>query len=311
MDGVVISTSALKSKENKVALHHDIVFIGHVAVDEIQPFEGAIHRVNGGAVQFSAMAAASWSDKKIAVITRLAEKDEGILDVMRKAGVVVYSQPSADTTFISITHSTANPDERQLCVRKSAGYFSIDDLPDIEPCWAHLVGITNQEFTFDYMSKLAELGFMVSVDMQSFVRHVDRQTGAVKLHDVPLKKDIAALARKVKLDVVEAKVLTGTENLEEAAATFERWGTDETLITSSTGVLVRSKGKSYFEAFSNKNNAGRTGRGDSTFAGYLTYRIDHDVAESVKFAAALASIKVETPGVFRGTLEQILRRIEA
>jgi sugar/nucleoside kinase (ribokinase family) len=293
-----------------VAFHHDIVFIGHVAVDEIHPFEGATHRINGGAVQFSAMAAASWSDKKIAVITRMAEKDEGILDEMRKAGIVIYSQHSSESTFMSLIHSTENPDERQLFLRRSAGYFSIDDLPDIEPCRAHLVGITDHEFTFEFMSKLKNRGFMVSVDMQSFVRRVDTHTGAIYLEDVPLKKDIAATATKIKLDAVEAKVLTGTENPEDAAITFEKWGTDETLITNATGVLVRSKGQSYFERFSNRSNAGRTGRGDSTFAAYLTYRIDHDVAESLKFAAALASIKVETPGVFRGTLEQILTRIE-
>ncbi|HBM76258.1 MAG TPA: carbohydrate kinase, partial [Clostridiaceae bacterium] len=45
------------------------------------------------------------------------------------------------------------------------------------------------------------------------------------------------------------------------------------------------------------------------FAAYLTRRLDHDVADSVKFAAALVSIKMETPGYFNGKLEDVLLRM--
>ncbi len=38
-------------------------------------------------------------------------------------------------------------------------------------------------------------------------------------------------------------------------------------------------------------------------------RLDHDVEESLKFAAALVSIKMETPGAFAGTLDQVLERV--
>jgi sugar/nucleoside kinase (ribokinase family) len=38
--------------------------------------------------------------------------------------------------------------------------------------------------------------------------------------------------------------------------------------------------------------------------------LDHDVAESLKFAAALVSIKMETPGPFSGTLEEVYTRIK-
>jgi hypothetical protein len=42
----------------------------------------------------------------------------------------------------------------------------------------------------------------------------------------------------------------------------------------------------------------------------LAWRLDHDVAASLKFAAALVSIKMETPGPFRGSLEDVLKRID-
>jgi len=118
-----------------------------------------------------------------------------------------------------------------------------------------------------------------------------------------------AIVDFVKLDVVEASILTGTENISEASAICESWGSRETLITRSDGVLVRSMGIDYFESFSNISSAGRTGRGDTTFGAYLARRLDHSIGESVRFAASLASIKMETPGPFTGTLEDVIKRI--
>jgi sugar/nucleoside kinase (ribokinase family) len=115
---------------------------------------------------------------------------------------------------------------------------------------------------------------------------------------------------KLKLDVVEARILTGTDDLEKAAGIVESWGCPETLITHSQGVLARVKGVSYYEKFSNRNVSGRTGRGDTTFAAFLSWRLNHDVAESLKFAAALVSIKMEMPGPFKGTLEDVAKRLK-
>ena len=75
-------------------------------------------------------------------------------------------------------------------------------------------------------------------------------------------------------------------------------------------MLARVRGKSCYEKFSNNNVSGRTGRGDTTFAAYLSWRLNHGVAESLKFAAALVSIKMETPGPFNGTLEDVARRLK-
>ena len=113
----------------------------------------------------------------------------------------------------------------------------------------------------------------------------------------------------VKLDVVEAKILTGTDNISEAAAKCEDWGSRETLITRSDGVLVRKDGKDYFEHFTNRGSPGRTGRGDTTFGAYLSRRLDYSIEESIKFAASLASIKMELSGPFSGSLEDVIKRM--
>jgi sugar/nucleoside kinase (ribokinase family) len=117
------------------------------------------------------------------------------------------------------------------------------------------------------------------------------------------------LADIVKLDVVEAEVLTGTRNMEEAAERVGEWGASETVVTCSDGALARHEGKVYFKKFSNRSSHGRTGRGDTTMGAYLARRIDYPVYESLKFAVALASVKMESPGPFRGSIEDVIARM--
>jgi sugar/nucleoside kinase (ribokinase family) len=48
--------------------------------------------------------------------------------------------------------------------------------------------------------------------------------------DVPAKKEIVRQLDMVKLDIVEAKVLTGTDDLSKAARLIEFWGRPEVVI---------------------------------------------------------------------------------
>ncbi len=51
------------------------------------------------------------------------------------------------------------------------------------------------------------------------------------------------------------------------------WGCPEVVITRDDGVLARANGETLFEPFTNRNIVGRTGRGDTTFAGYMARRL--------------------------------------
>ena len=212
---------------------------------------------------------------------------------------------------MKVVHPSANVDERQIFQIKNAGFFSLPDMPTLAARRVHLAGITDQEFTIGFISGLKKKGYRLSADMQSFVRQVQPPDGNIDFQDVPNKQDIVRLLDMVKLDIVEAKVLTGTDDMEQAALTFETWGCPEILITSADGVLARVKGMTHYEKFSNQSVAGRTGRGDTTFAAYLARRLDHSVTESLKFAAALVSLKMETPGPFGGTMADVLARMQA
>jgi sugar/nucleoside kinase (ribokinase family) len=293
-----------------LALSYDLVFVGNVVIDEIHPFEGEPHTFYGGPVQFSAMAA-SWSRRRIALATKMAERDAHCLDAVRAAGIAVHVSPSPETTYHRVRHLTADVDQREMALVSSAGFYSTQDLPEMEPTLLHLAGLNDREFTVDFLKELKERGFSLALDMQSFVRQIDPVTGETDLADVAAKSEISRLVEKIKLDVVEAQVLTGSADLEQAAIRFEEWGASEIMVTRADGVLVRHQGRTYFERFSNRSVQGRTGRGDTTFGSYLARRLDHGVAESLKFAAALASIKMESPGPFSGTLEQVLERMRS
>jgi len=287
---------------------YDLVFMGHVTIDEIEAKEGSARGVPGGAPYFGAFAAC-WSKKRIAVVTRMADDDAYMLDPLKAAGIDVYLQPVPSTTHMRVVHPTGNVDERLMFQTQNAGFFVNADIPPIEPCLIHLGALTDREFTIGFMRHLKQRGFRLSVDMQNFVRQVDTETAVIQFRDVPGKREIVGLADIVKLDVIEAEVLTGTRDSEEAARLVEEWGALETILTCSDGAFARCKGKTYFERFSNRSSQGRTGRGDTTTGAYLARRIDHSVQESLRFAVALASIKMETPGPFRGSLEDVLARM--
>lgn len=287
---------------------YDITFVGHMCYDEIIPFKGEKHIAPGSAVLCGAMVAPRLG-KKVAAVVKMAPKDEPILKPMQEVGVDTYLIPSEETTYSRVLHESENMDERTLTLVKSAGLIAIEDVPQLDTRCVHLAGISDTEFDMNLIKGLKSRGYSLSADMQSFVRHVTPNR-VIEYSDVANKKEIAAVMDKLKLDVVEARILTGTDDLEKAAVIVESWGCPEILITQAAGVLARVNGKTYYEKFSNSNVSGRTGRGDTTFSAYLSWRQDKGVPESLKFAAALVSIKMETPGPFKGTLEDVLRRIK-
>lgn len=287
----------------------DITFIGHMCYDEVVPFEGTPVVAPGSAVLCGAMVTARLG-KKTAAIVKMSMDEEKITDPMKDLGVYVHIIPSDVTTYSKVVHETENVDERKITLVRTAGLISIDDVPQFSSTFVHLAGISDSEFDMDLMTGLKNRGYSLSVDMQSFVRQITPVTHEINFGDVKNKKEIVSLMDRVKLDVVEARVLTGTDDLEEAAKIVEKWGCPEVMITHSKGVLVRAKGKTFYEKFSNRSVVGRTGRGDTTFAAYLAWRLEHDIAESVKFAAALVSIKMEKYGPFSGTLEDVLIRMK-
>jgi sugar/nucleoside kinase (ribokinase family) len=288
---------------------YDITFIGHMAYDEVTHFSGDSITAPGSAVLCGAMVTAKIGSKTAAVV-RMSLQDENINQPMKDLGVDVFVIPADCTTYSRVLHKSENVDERDITLVRTAGLIKLEDIPQFESRFVHLGGISDSEFDMDLIDGLKSRGYSLSTDMQSFVRQITPVTHEINFGDVKNKKEIISKMDRVKLDVVEARVLTGTDDLEKAAIIVESWGCPEIMITRSDGVLARVNGISHYEKFSNNSVIGRTGRGDTTFAAYLSWRLKHDVAESLKFAAALVSIKMETYGPFQGTLEDVFTRIK-
>lgn len=286
----------------------DITFMGHMCYDEIHPFAGEATTAPGSAVLCGAMAAVRVGCS-VTVVTRMNPDDEWILDPLRELGVECVLIPAKETTRMRVIHPCEDVDIREMDQVANAGYMRVEDMPAIASRFVHLAGITNQEFTLDLIKGLCERGYSVSTDMQSFVRQVDPGSRTISFADVPNKLDIVPRLDRVKLDVVEAKILTGTDDLELAAKQFAAWGCPEVVITRSDGVLAHVDGQTYFETFSNNRIVGRTGRGDTTFAAYMARRLNEPPGPSLRFAAALVSLKMESPGPFSGNLDDVLERM--
>jgi len=288
---------------------YGITFIGHMAYDEVHPFGEEKIIAPGSAVLCGAMVSARVGVKTAAVV-KMDQKEEHITEPMKDLGVDVFLIPADCTTYSRVIHKSENVDERDITLMKTAGLIKIEDIPELDAEYYHLGGISDSEFDMALIDGLKARGYRLSTDMQSFVRQITPVTKEINFGDVKDKKEIVSKMDMLKIDVVEARVLTGTEDLEKATEIMASWGCPEIVATHSEGVLARKDGVTYYEKFSNNSVIGRTGRGDTTFSAYQSWRLKHDVPTSLKFAAALVSIKMETYGPFKGTLEDVYRRIE-
>ncbi|RKX82708.1 MAG: hypothetical protein DRP70_15970 [Spirochaetes bacterium] len=287
----------------------DVLFVGQLCYDEDIRADGTRHESIGGAAGYGAIASVVSAEKTGAVI-KLAPEDEKDLDYMRESGVAMYTLPAPVTTRVEVSHPTGKVDERKIVTLAFAGKFTEEEAAEIPAAkHVHLAGCNDHDFTMEFMEAVKGQGSTLSVDMQCFVRCNDPELGEMVFKDDPNKEKVIALMDKVKLDVLEARLLTGTDDLEEASAIIASWGCPEVVITREDGVHARVNGECYFEKFSNKRLTGRTGRGDTTFGAYLGRRVNHGPAESLKFAAALVSLKMEGTGPFSGTLDDVLARI--
>ncbi len=287
--------------------HYDIVFIGQLGMGTIVPFRGSPFTEPGGPALFASIAA-SCLGKRIATVTRISESEDYPLEPLKRAGIDVFALPGEIGQY-RVVFPSENFDQRQGFV-KGGGDFLISDIPPFEPCLVHLCCMSGPGLQLELLRALRGRGFRLSVDMQSFVLQADDETGLLHFKDVPDKKEILAMADFVKLDAMEALTLTGADVLQDQADILEGWGSSETVITSSEGAQARSKGKTTFVKFTNRSTRGRMGRGDTFIGSYLVRRLDHSVEDSLRFAAALTSIKMESTGPFRGSLDDVLERME-
>ena len=145
----------------------------------------------------------------------------------------------------------------------------------------------------------------VGLDAQGFLRNAVGNDLLTK--DWRAKREAFQYLDFLKTDAAEAEILTGKSDREEALRVLADMGAKEIILTHSREVIAYAEGNVYRAPFKARNLSGRTGRGDTCFATYLTQRLHKAPPEALKYAAALTSIKMETPGPFKGPLNTVER----
>ncbi len=286
-------------------LRYDFLIIGHVTSD-IQEYQGKRANFTGGAAFFSSIAA-SRSTAKVCVVTKMADEHRGVLDLLRNEGIDVICLPSSRTTSIENTFISDDVDKRKARLLAQADPFTIEDLPDVRARIYDLAGLFIGEIPPEMIAHLAAKG-PVALDMQAMLRYSEGDTFGFR--DWPEKKEYLPMVTYLKADSQESEVCTGMADRERAARSLFDLGAKEVMVTHASEVIVYDGQRIHRAPFDPANLSGRSGRGDTCFVSYMTWRLEHDVEEAVRYAAALTSIKMEKLGPFSGTVQDVLTRMQ-
>jgi len=283
----------------------DIAMIGHFSKDVIIA-RGETTTMAGGAVYYGSIPVAIMG-LRAAVITRIAESDLPLAQPMVDSGVTLFPVLSDVTSGIENRYLDNTLERRECTPLAFAGAYGVSDLPDIESRIWHVGALIKGEVDLDMLKHLAGLG-RLSADAQGFVRVI--RGNSLVYEDWAEKRDALPLIEFFKTDAAEAEILTGSTDIKEAARTLADWGAKEIILSHPGGLLIYAGGEFSNTPFTARDMRGRTGRGDTCICSYLARRLTHSPFESGKFAATLVSVKMEKPGPFSGTIEEVLERMK-
>lgn len=276
----------------------DVMMIGPATRDLNIDYTGEeIHEI-GGAVFFCAYAART-SGANVYAAVKINEEDRDILDAFEMPADSVALLPSAKTTLMRNQYFTADRERRKASCLAQSDPVTADEIPQVDCALYHLAGLLYGDFPLELIEALAARG-KLSADIQGFLRH--NENGDMNFHDWDRKTEYLKYFDFLKTDAAEAEILTGLTDRRKAATMLYGWGAKEILISHNEEMLVYDGKEFYTCPVRARNLSGRTGRGDTTFGGYLAKRMTGaSIPDALLYATALVSLKMETPGPFRGT----------
>lgn len=291
-------------------MKYSSLIIGHVTMDKNTDHLGNTVEGAGGAVLYSSAAAFALGHN-VAVLTK-AKPGDGRISSFTVPEVNVYCLPAENNTDMVNVYYTADKERRKSVCASQGDMISAADIPDgVEAEIYHLAGLVVGDYDKNIIKDLALRG-KVAVDVQGYLRHVDRENdGQMYFEDWKDKRELLPFISFLKTDAAEAEILTGLTDRAEAAKQLYEWGAKEILITHNTEVLAFDGKEIYTCPIKARNLSGRTGRGDTTFASYINERLEHSPVEALLTATATVSLKMETPGVFKGTRTDVEEYIKS
>jgi len=275
----------------------DIAFIGHYTKDTIV-YPTVTRVVDGGAFNYGANVAARMG-LRVAVATRLAREDWHVVKSLEAIGVTAFAKATPQSTCLRLIYPTDNLDQRTIELTSSAGPFTPDEVAGLD-AKAYAIGASVRgEVPPEVVKALAAKGGILALDVQGFLRIV--QNGTLVSDGWPGKEDLLRHVTVLKTDAVEAELITGESDKHIAARKLAAYGPKEVLLTHRGGVLVHHDGVFHEAPWAPEAVRGRSGRGDTCTASYLSRRLGAPPEDAVVWAAAVTSLKLEAEGPFRRT----------
>lgn len=285
---------------------YDILIFGNYTKDTIVSKIGTRY-VDGGGFNYGAHAAAN-SGKSVAAVTRLAEEDKHVVEILESQGVDVFPTYTPSSTHMRLEYPSDNPDERILTCTATAGTYTIDQFDGLEAKAILINGSVREEAPLELVKELKKRNSILVADAQGFIRIIDPDD--VLIHaDWPEQREVLSLIDVLKADIVEAESLTGEKDLLKAAEKLFEMGPNEIVLTHRDGILVYANGEVFEETFKPKELLGRSGRGDTCIASYMSKRLTASPAEAIKWSAAVTSLKLEAEGAFKLGVTEIEKMI--
>ncbi len=286
---------------------YDICCVGHITLDKVVTTKATFHMPGGTAIYFSS--AIRNMPLKYSLVTSLAGKEMDIVAGLREKGIEITVLPSNHTVYFENIYAE-NQDHRTQRVTQKADPFLQGVWNEMEATIYHLGPLLADDIPVSLIKMLAAKA-RVSLDVQGYLREVRNEN--VYPIDWVDKLEALRYIDILKANEHEMEVLTGSSDVYTAARILNEWGVKEVVITlGSMGSVIYKEAVFYhIPAYKPIAIVDATGCGDTYMAGYLYQRINRaDIQEAGEFAAAMATLKIESSGPFTGNrqdVEEVLR----
>lgn len=285
-------------------MKYDTLIVGQVCLDKNTDCDGTVSNLYGGAALFSGYSSAAMGNNSAVLVKRNADSVDLSEAYGRSKSIVILPLDSADSTRMENTYFTEDRERRDSLCTSCIDPYTAADLNGLDAEVYHLAGLVRGDIGTDVIEAAAKKGEL-ALDVQCLLRCVEPD-GHMVMRDWTEKRALLPLVTFLKTDALEAEVLTGTADRAEAARILYGWGAREIMITHNSEVLLYDGKQLFAVPLKPRGLAGRTGRGDTTFACYLGERLHTGIPDALNRAAALVSLKMETPGPYLGTREDML-----
>lgn len=281
---------------------HDICCVGHLTLDKIVNPRETVYMPGGASYYFSH--AVSNLNVDYILVAGLAETEMQAVEDLRADGIIVKTSFSPKSHYFENIYSE-DQNERSQRVLATAEPFTLEAVEGIDARYFHIGALLADDFSAELVKQLSERG-KISIDCQGYLREV-RGTKVYPI-DWSNKLQILQYVDVLKANEMEMKVLTGTTDVYKAAKLLSMWGVKEVLLTlgSMGSVIYDGSNFTMIPAYKASEVIDATGCGDTYMAGYLSQRSQGaSMEDSAKFAAAMATIKIESFGPFKGYAQDV------